>query len=267
MLRPDPGRTSKEKSDPNGLLTVVFLMLFFIFLPSIVFADEYVLVMSKEDNVCQHMLKLYNEDLKKYGVIKYDKHMEFNAIKWEEKKYYRMHEGKKEYPMPPYDLKTTVKISNYDINNDGRNEIVIMDTGYFRRILSDYLYYFKYEDADLFKKDEFDMSILGTKPTGRIVSGAGSNYELKELPKFIYPDTGDKESKAYYSLGRYLYIHPFYFDGTYYLEINDEIHFDTKGIYTSKFLIILKYTNENQLNDVCYFLKTSNCEKSRKGDK
>ena len=31
------------------------------------FADEYVLVMSKDDNVCQHMLKLYNGDMEKYG--------------------------------------------------------------------------------------------------------------------------------------------------------------------------------------------------------
>ena len=40
---------------------LVFVLLLF---PSITFAGEYVLVMSKEDNVCQHMLGLYNEDLK-----------------------------------------------------------------------------------------------------------------------------------------------------------------------------------------------------------
>ena len=42
--------------------------------------------MSKNDNVCQHMLKLYNEDLKQYGQVKYDQHEEFKAIKWEERK-------------------------------------------------------------------------------------------------------------------------------------------------------------------------------------
>ena len=43
----------------------IFLILILVLLPSICLSDEFVLVMSKEDNLCQHMLKLYNEDLKK----------------------------------------------------------------------------------------------------------------------------------------------------------------------------------------------------------
>ena len=42
----------------------IFLILILVLLPSICLSDEFVLVMSKEDNLCQHMLKLYNEDLK-----------------------------------------------------------------------------------------------------------------------------------------------------------------------------------------------------------
>ena len=66
---------------------ILLLILIFFFLSSISFADEYVLVMSKDDNVCQHMLKLYNDDLKKYGEIKYSQHKEFNTIKWEKRNY------------------------------------------------------------------------------------------------------------------------------------------------------------------------------------
>jgi len=47
----------------NGKLVALFLLL----LPSLSHSDEYVLLMSKEDNVCQHMLKIYNQDLKDFG--------------------------------------------------------------------------------------------------------------------------------------------------------------------------------------------------------
>lgn len=44
--------------------------------------------MSKDDCVCQHVLKIYNEDLKEHGEIKYDQHEEFTAIKWEKQQSY-----------------------------------------------------------------------------------------------------------------------------------------------------------------------------------
>lgn len=68
----------------------ILLVLFLLFIPSLGFADEYVLVMSKDDNVCQHMLKLYNDDLNKHEEIKYSQHNEFSTITWEEKKCYSL---------------------------------------------------------------------------------------------------------------------------------------------------------------------------------
>ncbi len=71
--------------------SILFLALFLL-LPVAGWTSGYVLVMSKEDNVCQHMLKIYNADLKKYGEVRYDEHEEFTAIKWEDQKYYRVHD-------------------------------------------------------------------------------------------------------------------------------------------------------------------------------
>jgi hypothetical protein len=256
-----------RKSKANNLIESdmkikLLLIVFFLLLSSISWADEYVLVMSKDDNVCQYMHKLYNEDLKKYGEIKYDKHKEYDAIKWDNKKYYRMRDGKKEYPIQPYESNTTVLISRFDINNDGKEETVIKHESYYKNILSDHLHYFKTEDASLFKEDAFDIAILYNKATGSIGNGSRYTYVLKELPQFIYLGVGDKEAKAYYSLGKYIYIHPFFFAGTYYLGINDEVPFDIKRIYSGKFLVILKYTKDNQIKDTCYFLKVSDCRKN-----
>jgi uncharacterized protein len=79
--------------------------------------DEYVLVMSKDDCVCRHMLKIYNKDLNKYGEIEYDQHEEFKAIKWEKQKssFDFFGDGR----LNEYDL----LISRFDINNDGSPEI------------------------------------------------------------------------------------------------------------------------------------------------
>ena len=241
------------------LLTVVIIFV----LPILLYADEYVLVMSKDDNVCQHMLKVYNDDLKKYGEIKYDKHDEFKSIKWNEKKYYRLNNGKKEYPKPPIETNTTVLLSEYDINNDGKNEIVVRNESYYKNILSDDLYYFKNEDAILFRDDAFDIKVLYTKATGNVSSGGQNTYKLKELPQFLYLGIGDKEAKAYYSLGGYIYINPFFFAGTYYLDVKDEVPTENKGIYSSKFLVILKYTKDNQRKDTCYYLKLSDCSTNK----
>jgi hypothetical protein len=40
--------------------------------------------------------------------------------------------------------------------------------------------------------------------------------------------------------------------------MNDNVPYDDKGIYSSKFLVILKYTGNNQINDTCYFRKVCN---------
>ena len=241
----------------------IFIVLFVLLLPAIGLADEYVLVMSKDDNVCQHMHRLYNDDLKKYGEIKYDQHAEFNAIEWEDKKFYRIVGDKKEYPKEPIESKTTVQISYYDINNDGKKEIVIKDEGSYKGIPSDNLHFFKNEDVSLFQEDAFDIKILYNKATGNIRSGGRNTYELKELPEFIYSGIDDKDTNAYYSLGAYIYINPFSFAGTYYLNVKDDVPFDFKKMYSGKFLVILKYTKENQIKDICYFLKVSDCIKSK----
>lgn len=82
--------------------------------------DEYVLVMSKNEDVCHYMLNLYNNDLKKYGQVRYKLHKEFNWIKWEDK-------GIRLRPVsePTYVMGISARIALFDINNDSKDEVVL----------------------------------------------------------------------------------------------------------------------------------------------
>jgi len=99
----------------------IILVLMLLLMTAVGWCDEYVLVMSKEDNVCWHMLKLYNEDLKKYGKVKYGKHKEFNWIKWEEKTFKLRPVG----GLPQQAKIENARVAIFDINNDSKNEVIV----------------------------------------------------------------------------------------------------------------------------------------------
>ncbi len=233
-------------------MVLVFVLLLF---PSISFADEYVLVMSKEDNVCQHMLGLYNEDLRKYGEIKYDEHEEFKAIKWEEKTFYlTTPDGSR------IEHKEKMLLSMFDINNDGSKEIVTKIEDSLRGQKEYSLDIFRKEDHKYFE-NEFDMRKNINKRIGTVGIFDRYNYPLKELPaKEPVPPNGYKSGYKYwnyYSMGPLFYVEPFLLNKTYYIDMRS----DHDGY---PWLVIVKYTKENSLKDICYYFKSldyQNCKK------
>ena len=60
----------------------VSVILFFSALCSSSFADRYLLVMSKDDDLCQYILKMYNDDLDKHGRLILENHPEYNFTEW-----------------------------------------------------------------------------------------------------------------------------------------------------------------------------------------
>lgn len=101
-------------------LFICLLSIMLLHSPTMAWADEYVPIMSKEDNVCQHMLSLYNADLRRYGEVKYKQHKEFNWIKWKEKKIKLKPAG-----APEEVVDVDAKIAVFDINNDSKDEAII----------------------------------------------------------------------------------------------------------------------------------------------
>jgi hypothetical protein len=91
--------------------------------PSGVTHEEYALVMSKNDEMCNHMRQLMNDDLKKFHRT-YDSHdrfvsgiEEFNAIPWKPARASSEHYGRVDYK--------EVEGALFDLNNDGMQDFVV----------------------------------------------------------------------------------------------------------------------------------------------
>ncbi len=82
-------------------------------------------------------------------------------------------------------------------------------------------------------------------------------YYLKELPQTFIGIIGGKEAYNHYSVGSHFYVNPFNFKGAYYIDMKDMQR------SPDKWLVILKYAKDNQIKDICYFLKASYCESNK----
>ena len=65
-------------------ITKCFALIVSGFYVSIVQADNYLLTMSQDDKVCQHLSQLFNVDLRKKGKLALEEHEEFNWLKWDQ---------------------------------------------------------------------------------------------------------------------------------------------------------------------------------------
>ena len=214
-------------------------------------ADEYVLVMSKNDKLCQHMLWLYNKDLMEYGEIQYDKHEEFTKIKWEEGAYFYYYNERKQ----------TGKwnISRFDINADGKEEIVVKNIDLLGGFPTDSICFFKSEDSKLFE-NEFDKMNMD-KAIGHVGTGdqfKSRFYKLTQLPA-ISDTMGGLPVKQYPSLAGHFSLRPLVFDGEYYIEMRDDIVVNDEV----RFLVISRLNSENKLEDVCYCVRIPSCDSEK----
>src|SRR3989442_11171344 len=74
--------------------------------------------MSKDKELCTSMLKLFNEDMKKYGEIRYDQHEVFTRVSWQS---VELEEDKGSF----FPYCSVVQKAKVDVNNDGQDERVI----------------------------------------------------------------------------------------------------------------------------------------------
>lgn len=82
--------------------------------------ESYTLLMSKNDELCNHMLQLFNDDLKKYGWEgdkHHEEHEEFKRVPWQTARFSSVIDGRTEY--------TGVEGALFDFNNDGVQDFVV----------------------------------------------------------------------------------------------------------------------------------------------
>lgn len=178
-------------------------------------SEPYKLIMSKDAKLCNAMLALYNADMKAVGKIGYQSHEMFRKIEW--------HADSRD---------SSLLYSIFDINNDGRNELVFRTTTGFHGINTDSYFIFP-EHSDISSKLSAGPGGLGAlyQANDRIEGGEG--YELN-----------DSESPIRASLDPYVVLQPFAINGTIYISMTD---------VRPQWIVIAKYLNANKLQDICYF--------------
>jgi len=239
-----------------------------IVLGTVCYADEYVLVMSKDNDACLHMLRIFNVDLKKAGFIEFDRHEEFTTIKWETKRRYSVTKGgERNYDDPA--TRENVLMSVFDINNDGRKEVVLK---FYQRglhgIASDHIFVLRKEDSVLFDQGVGSYKEF-YKRAIKILGGAQDNeafqantYPLKEIPHVdIMPSLGtEKNVQVDYSMGGWFYLNPFVYKNVHYLTMTDRELGDP-----ARWLVIFKLGHDNLIKDTCYYLRAVKCRDNPKG--
>lgn len=236
-------------------------------------ADEYILVMSKDNNVCKRMLNLFNRDLQKYKEIKYESHPEFDAIKWQIGGFVFKDNG------DGIKHGKGNKFAKIDINNDGKNETVLNYDICYRGVCGNGLFVFSGPAIDFSKNIEYTMD--ETKGFSGIQITPFWNYDLRRdwIPeKYLnkYKERNDR-------LKGVLKINPFFFKNTCYVSIAEiyDVKYYSRGVVTGEvpgtgpiWHIITEYTDQqieidaerrtSRLEHVCYFQLMQQKNKSMK---
>ena len=184
--------------------------------------DSYKLVMSKDPRLCKAMLALYNEDMRVYGRIRYDQHEMFTNI-WKPV-------DLDEANHPTYGCLQLWR-GIFDINNDGKNELVIKQSACLSGILTDSLYVYP-SNSDVLNFNPESGKLNPLKDTDNKL-GEHEVYYLRDLPG---------ASKAW--VGGHLILNPFIWEGTSYISMTDQ---------TPRWIIIAKYKQAEEKQDICYF--------------
>lgn len=237
--------------------------------------DKYILVMSRYDEVCIHMLNLFNHDLRKYKEVKYEGHPEFDTVKWRIGGFIL-----KEDEGSIKDGKGN-KFTTIDINNDGKNETVLSYDICYRGVCGDGLFVFSDPAIDFSKHIQYTVSEISTFSGIQITPFWNYQLEADWIPKKYI-----KKHKPHNNqLRGILKINPFIFKNTYYVSIAEiyGVKYYSSGIVTNEtsgaipiWHIITEYKDQqievdtehrtSSLKHVCYFQLVSQKNNSTKED-
>lgn len=236
---------------------------------SSLYADSYLLIMSKDDGVCHHVNNILNDDLRNYGELRLQTHEEFNVIKWDKKfEYIFYKDGKRMVDkfQASCEVATGCKNAIFDINNDGKDELVSFTEE-------------TYGGAPGFNSIKFAAKAPNEPPmtfsSQDVLESIGNPRKYKELPTqgltYGYGNEGFIRS----GLGKTL--RPFRVYGIYFLaeffSVGQEDEealkmLQGRGVayykYTrslwqdinyQNFVAVSRYGADNKPTDLCYFIK------------
>lgn len=213
----------------------------------------YILVMSKDKELCESMLGLYNTDMNTHGRIDYDSHEIFSRIEWED--------------LDDSDDSSAIWLrADFDINNDGKNETVVKFSGHVQAADLDTLYIYP-GDSDIFSKDaitgkrgrlldtpntifESYHSIYYLKDVSKSLQEKILVYKLKHLPSYLKRANVDdlRRDLGKPEIAGSFVLQPFILHGTTYISITNR---------NPEWIVVGKYKPPKEVQDICYFYDQS----------
>lgn len=200
--------------------------------------EAYKLVFSNDKELCPAILKLINDDLRSYGEIRYDDYEMFTTIKWE--------------PLIDVAKNSTDKtgvptlMSSLDLNNDGRFEIVLKFSGYFKDRLLDWIEFLEVDLATLSRYDDYEID---KNRAGRFPEEGSPPLATYMVRTPIAGKHGEPLSGE--GVGGWIVINPFIHKSVTYLAITDRGVTGTNS--SGEGFLVGKYKNARELDEVCYF--------------
>ena len=197
--------------------------------------ESYTLVMSKDDELCNHMMELFNQDLKQYGWRgdeHQENHEEFKRVPWQPARLSYEYYGKVLYE--------TVEGALFDFNNDGVQDFVVRDISSVGNARADLL---NVLDREAVKRAN-DLTVKEFRESGNQIALYGWTYKLSS------PLVGEVEA--------FRVLEPFIYRGVPYLVMRPL--FEVPPISTG-YAVIAKYGGgkfvnrdmSGKMEDICYY--------------
>lgn len=187
--------------------------------------ETYLSVMSKDGTFCKAMAEVLNRDAGWDGDLRYE-HEVFQRIAWTPVKL---------SGQAPRDGRcSTLEQARFDLDNDGREDLVIRSSFCMRGLPSDSLYAFPSDSTVLEQATWQDLGPLHA--TAEKFERTGGAYPLEELP------AEDARRHAAPPAGVFT-LRPFIFEKRSYVSLTDA---------RRAWIVIANYLQGGRLQDVCY---------------
>ncbi len=212
--------------------------------------ERYGLLMSKDDDLCNHMLELFNSDLEKYGPtgdVHQKEHEEFRRVPWKQGKYFRFNRSidKMRYRL--------IEGALFDFNNDGVDELIVRFESWLSNVRAHNLTILAKDKAQYLNNLDHDTYLLNAINQ---IYLAGNSYPLSELPETI----------SDLSAGDLRVLEPFIYRNKSYLLMRSlfEVYKTRSGV-----AVIAKYQEgrfvwreiTGKMDDICYFTRSREVHK------
>jgi hypothetical protein len=188
--------------------------------------EMYLSAMSKDGKLCEAMAEVLNRDADRDGDLHYE-HEVFRRIAWTPVKL---------SGQAPRDGRcSTLEQARFDLDNDGREDLVIRSSFCMRGLPSDSLYVFPSDSTVLERATWQDLGPLHA--TTDKFERTGGAYPLDELPA--------EEARRHATPPAGVFtLRPFIFEKRSYLSLTDA---------RRAWIVIANYLPGGRLQDICYF--------------